>query len=564
MGAASDVVDALRDGDTSDGNFWIAIAVIAGAVILLVFIVCFCYAWRRRRRQRALRRKLNGAVDPDGLWAGDSTAPLAESRRRVRPAPHTLWCCSSSGSAGHTSSRAQVAWRRHAHHATAARVQSGQAAAVGEMPPAKRGSKGVPLVMHSSGMRAGGGALGDARPDFPVERPATPPKARANSLFIPSAHESASPPIARYGPPLADTPPLGAPQNGAAGVSSDRARRRSDAASGACAGEHLSPRSRTAMLGAVRLPGPQRAGVHMLRSTDGRASPARARSPSPGDGGGGGGGALSQRERSPLPLPPEHGRGDAAPRSRTASATAARPATPPRRDFTDRIQPPLPVSPRVFKQASLPMQRSAAASAAAPDAPPLAKVGSMPSRVPEGGGGEGEDRFEVAPLRARARARNVGPPAFLHMSGLETGQSALSASQGLQLEGEMNLRNESDGDESLRALPRPALPRVSATAPTPQRLQQQQRRDAEARSEDVAERALTPGHGVTSPSVDDAPTLTIHLGLATLKCVLARRSVVSGSGMSCSRRVRPPCPRVPTHPAARAGTHTQSLRTAPP
>lgn len=84
MGAASDVVDALRDGETSDGKFWIAIAFIAGAVILLVVLICACYAWRRRKRQRALRRKLNDAVEPEGLWGTESTAPLAESRRRVR------------------------------------------------------------------------------------------------------------------------------------------------------------------------------------------------------------------------------------------------------------------------------------------------------------------------------------------------------------------------------------------------------------------------------------------------------------------------------------------------
>lgn len=375
----------------------------------------------------------------------------------------------------------------------------------------KRSSKGVPLVSHSSGMRTGGGTFGHTDPLVSVQRPATPPKSRANSHFISAAHEPASPPIPRYGPPLTDAPQLEVPVRGAGAP--HESRRASDAAPSPSTGEPLSPRSRTAMLGAVGLPGAH-AGVahpHLLRSVDGSASPSRARSPSGARAG------TSQRERSPSPLRPD---GSVTPRARSVSANGARPATPPKRDFTDRIQPPLPVSPRVYKQASLPAQHALAM----PQPRPLAKGGSMPGRLPEGAGGqEGEDRFEVPPLRARTRSRNFGPPAFLHMAtpGLASGQSALSASQGFQLEGEMMLRNESDGDESLRG-PARALPRPRAAAATsaaaPSQRQQQQQTEAEARADDAAERGLTPERGVTSPVTDDAPTLTIHLGLATLKC----------------------------------------------
>lgn len=86
MGGFDDTVDSLRDGDTSDGKFWIAIIVVVAAVALLLSCSIVGVLVRRCMRKRRLARELND-IQPSQLWQPDGTAPLtpADGRRHVNP-----------------------------------------------------------------------------------------------------------------------------------------------------------------------------------------------------------------------------------------------------------------------------------------------------------------------------------------------------------------------------------------------------------------------------------------------------------------------------------------------
>lgn len=83
MGTWQDTTDALKDGDTSSGNFWIAIIVIVLVAILFLCAIVLCFVVRRYRRKKRLQQELND-IEPAELWQNDGTAPLANG---IRPPP---------------------------------------------------------------------------------------------------------------------------------------------------------------------------------------------------------------------------------------------------------------------------------------------------------------------------------------------------------------------------------------------------------------------------------------------------------------------------------------------
>lgn len=81
----SETWTALKDGKTEDGKFWAAVVILAAVFVLLLSCMCGCFAWRRHKRRSAFRRKLNDAIEPEGMWhGGEATAPIAAERAAAR------------------------------------------------------------------------------------------------------------------------------------------------------------------------------------------------------------------------------------------------------------------------------------------------------------------------------------------------------------------------------------------------------------------------------------------------------------------------------------------------
>jgi hypothetical protein len=80
MGKFGDTMHSLRDGNTSDGKFWIAIIVIVAAAALLLSCIIMAILFRRHRRKKRLEQEMND-LEPSQLWQQDATAPLPGSHR---------------------------------------------------------------------------------------------------------------------------------------------------------------------------------------------------------------------------------------------------------------------------------------------------------------------------------------------------------------------------------------------------------------------------------------------------------------------------------------------------
>jgi hypothetical protein len=371
------------------------------------------------------------------------------------------------------------------------------------------GRRSVPLTTHvdaSLSERSGKSAGLDHRIHSPryqegLRQDGVGPKGPEIHPF--AAHES--PPLRYYGSP---------PPPPDASVSDDPRRpvHSGGMHSPRTPGSHPSPRSRTALLG---VNGPPSSPGVPSGAREGRLCPARKQ---PSENGSLCGSA-SQGTVSPRPL----SRTGEAETAAVTMPVPARAAASPKRDFTDRIQPPLAVSPRLYKQSSVSTgawdgerlggdangARSAEGHHQVVHAHAQAQTHAPGGRSPlntGGSHGEGEDQFdeEAAPPPQR---RRTNPPAFLTMSnpGLEGGPSAMSASQGFQLEGEMMLQHQdSEASGSLmrdeeRKGWRPCNARDLVT-------------------DDVAEREAAQREAAQWQADAKHELLTIHLGLSAIKC----------------------------------------------
>jgi NADH:ubiquinone oxidoreductase subunit 3 (subunit A) len=81
MGTFTNTMDSLRDGNTSDGKFWIAIIIIVVAGALLITCVIIAFLMRRRRKRKRFQNELND-IAPSQLWDQGGTAQLAGRRQQ--------------------------------------------------------------------------------------------------------------------------------------------------------------------------------------------------------------------------------------------------------------------------------------------------------------------------------------------------------------------------------------------------------------------------------------------------------------------------------------------------
>lgn len=81
-GSSTSWSDAVKDGDTSSGKFWVFIIVVVLIVLLVVGTIVSILLCKRYRRRKRLQTELND-FDATQMWNQESTAPLGRPHPAV-------------------------------------------------------------------------------------------------------------------------------------------------------------------------------------------------------------------------------------------------------------------------------------------------------------------------------------------------------------------------------------------------------------------------------------------------------------------------------------------------